>query len=243
MILFIDSGNTRAKWRLVRGAGECLEGSGPNSTSGLLSELSGYGPELLRVVVSTVGSEEAVAALKRDIEAITDAPAIFHWAERTRFGLHNSYSQVTKMGADRWHAMVAAWHLSRRGLAVIDAGSAVTIDYVDDRGRHLGGYILPGLQMMRRSLKVDAARIGFSYTDQLDTRPGNNTSECTNNGLAWMNLALIERIQKDVERYGLYDVFVTGGDADRLLAQGLKAVHRPGLVFDGLALIDQAEAG
>ena len=81
------------------------------------------------------------------------------------------------MGADRWHAMLAGWVRCKASFAVVDAGSAVTVDYVNAGGRHLGGYILPGLQMMRRSLKVDAARIGLgrvsNSTPARDNRPAN----------------------------------------------------------------------
>lgn len=243
MILFIDSGNTRTKWRLSGASGSCVEGVGLSSESDALSVLSRHGPDISRVAVSMVGSDQAEASLRRAIQAMTDAPVTFYGAEKQRFGLRNSYSRVTAMGADRWHAMVGAWVAYRTGLVVVDAGSAVTVDYVGGRGCHLGGYILPGLLMMRRSLRLEAARIGFEHDDQLVTTPGQNTSECTNHGLAWLSSGLIDRIHKDCQSYGLNKLLVTGGDAERLLSLGLEAEHRPGLVLEGLELIDGAGAG
>lgn len=38
------------------------------------------------------------------------------------------------MGADRWHGMYGAWLRHRSGFVVVDAGSAVTLDYVDAGG-------------------------------------------------------------------------------------------------------------
>ena len=240
MILFIDSGNTRTKWRLADSSGKFREGFVCGSESDFLSVLLPYSADISRVAVSMVGSDQAEAALRKAIKAVTDAPVQFYWAEKQRFGLVNSYRQVSAMGADRWHAMVGAWSDFQSGFAVVDAGSAVTVDYVRNDGSHLGGYILPGLMMMRRSLKMDAARIGFEYDDELNTMPGQNTSECTNHGLAWLSSAFIERVHKDCESYDLGKLLVTGGDADRLLSLGLDAEHRSGLVFEGLERIDGA---
>ena len=92
------------------------------------------------------------------LESFCRAPIVFHWAEPHRGGLVNAYTETDRMGADRWHAMYAAWQADAGGFAVVDAGSAITIDYVADSGKHLGGYILPGKQMMLRSLRQDAAQ-------------------------------------------------------------------------------------
>jgi len=240
VILFIDSGNTRTKWRLADSSGKFREGFVCGSESDSLSILLPYGADISRVAVSMVGSDQAEAALRKAIKAVTDAPVHFYWAERQRFGLVNSYRHVFTMGADRWHAMVGAWSVLQTGFAVVDAGSAVTVDFVRTDGAHLGGYILPGLMMMRRSLKMDAARIGFEYDDELDTKPGQSTSECTNHGIAWLTSGVIDRVHKDCESYNLGNLLVTGGDADRFLSLGLDAEHRSGLVFEGLERIDRA---
>lgn len=242
MILLIDSGNTRTKWHLSTASGRHLEGSWANSGDDSLLTLSRHGPGISRVAVSTVGSDQASASLRETIRKLTDAPVAFYWAEKQRFGLINSYNDPRMMGADRWHGMVGAWCAHRSSLAVIDAGSAVTVDYVRNDGCHLGGYILPGLGMMRRSLRMDAARIGFEHDDQLNTVPGQNTSECTNHGLAWLSAGVIDRIHMDCKSLKLDKLLVTGGDAQRLLSLGLQAEHRPGLVFEGLELIDRVEA-
>lgn len=242
MILLIDSGNTRTKWRLAGASGGCIEGFASSSESAALKGLSPYRPDISRVAVSFVGSEQAEANLRDAIRKLTAAPVTFYWAECERFGLVNSYSRVTAMGADRWHAMVGAWSAHHSSLAVVDAGSAVTIDYVRSDGLHLGGYILPGLMMMRRSLRMGAARVGFEYDSQLDIHPGHNTSECTNQGLAWLSAGMIERIDKDRRVHNLDRILVTGGDAERMLSLGMEAEHRPGLVLEGLELIDRAEA-
>jgi len=239
MILLIDAGNTRLKWRLT-GTGGPLEGAAVMADAEPLIGLSGYWSDIDRILVSTVASESARAQLHELLLARAKVPVEYCWAESTRDGLSNSYGDVSRMGADRWHAMLAGWVRCKASFAVVDAGSAVTVDYVNAGGRHLGGYILPGLQMMRRSLKVDAARIGFEQSEQLDTRPGQSTGECVNHGLAWLTEALVQRIHHDAKAFGLSAIYLTGGDARRLQALGLEANVIEGMVLDGLERIASA---
>lgn len=237
MKLFIDAGNTRLKWclddqdcTLATGTGS-LEDENPLSSAG----------ELIRqvrwVAISTVASEERRTHLMGSLAKLCPAPVKFYWSEQSRNGLVNAYQDVARMGADRWHAMYGAWLDHKQGFVVVDAGSAVTIDYVDTSGQHLGGYILPGLQMMLRSLRTDAARIWFDPDQGLATDPGRSTGECVNHGLAWLSGAMIERVIADARKHGLSDLLVTGGDANRLIGLGLPGTHRPDLVLSGLRAI------
>ncbi|WP_323754779.1 type III pantothenate kinase [Marinobacter sp.] len=234
MILLIDSGNTRIKWRLISGVQGVAVGAADLRDPEPFSKLVPYADRISQVCVSTVGSEASQSALEAEVVKVTPAPIRFYWSESQRNGLQNSYQDVSRMGADRWHAMVAAWEHYKAGCAIIDAGSAVTVDYVNDNGLHLGGFILPGLGMMRRSLKLDAARIGFEVDDQLNTRPGKTTGECANHGLAWLTEGVIRQTHRDATTYGLRHILVTGGDASRFIGLGLEARHCRGLVLDGL---------
>ena len=212
------------------------EGAGALDHPSLFDGLDAMAGSIGEVAVSTVGSDESIEQLRCALATRTDAAIRYHWSRQCHLGVTNSYSDVAKMGADRWHGMTAGWHRVKNALAIVDAGSAVTVDYVDEQGQHLGGFILPGLLMMRRSLKLDAARIGFENSDILDIRPGKTTGECVNHGLAWLSASMIARIHSDAESLGLTRILVTGGDAQRLLGLGLDAEHCPDLVFEGLFL-------
>lgn len=239
MILLVDAGNTRAKWRLTGSDGASVkEGFDLASMPSALAQL-GVDDAPQRVAVSSVGSDQATNELDRLLQAYTSAPVYFHWPRATAGGLRNSYADVTRMGADRWHAMVAAWREFAGGVAVVDAGSAVTVDYIDSGGQHLGGFILPGLAMMLRSLSGNTARVIFEPKEHVDTRPGTNTSDAVNHGCDWLISALSSRIRQDCTGYGIDSVVVTGGDAWRWNRLGLNAVHRPGLVLDGLFWADR----
>lgn len=238
MRLLIDAGNTRLKWRLEHDLTVISQGRGSMSSDHPLSDIDQYLGTVSRVAVSTVAREDLRLALHAYLQERVPGEVCFYWAEKERLGLRNSYSDVSAMGADRWHGMYGAWKKRGRGCAVIDAGSAITIDYVSDSGNHLGGYILPGLAMMFKSLKTDAARIAFEPNHAVALEPGQNTGECVNHGMSWVSLAIVQQLHRDVEQMGLSDILVTGGDASRLQAVGLNASEHPSLVLDGLGFID-----
>lgn len=240
MKLLIDAGNTRMKWQLLA-RGEVLEkGIARLDERGNFHDLGPWDDSVERIVISTVIAEDRRCQLQSRLEAAFGAPVIFHWAESRRGKLINAYNDVSKMGADRWHAMCGGWQATGAGgFAVVDAGSAVTVDYVSRAGAHLGGYILPGKQMMLRSLKQDAARIGFDSLDAEQGSPGTSTTECVQHGLAWLREAMVTRISQDCRLFGLDRILVTGGDASGLIGAGLSAVHDPYLVLNGLAAVDR----
>lgn len=244
MRLLIDAGNSRLKWRLEELGRTVAQGLGGIEDSDPLPDLPVEIVNISRVAVSTVASEEKRLCLLRNLSNRVSAPIRFYWSEASREGLVSAYQNHHQMGADRWHAMFGAWLGYRRGFILVDAGSAITVDYVESSGRHMGGFILPGLSMMRRSLQLDAARIDFAPVLAVSTSPGSNTSECVNHGLAWLSSALIDRVHGDAGSIGVGHVLVTGGDSERLLSLGLNAVYQPSLVLDGLASIDaKAHAG
>lgn len=243
MILVVDAGNTRIKWQ-VRDEGRIiLQGamlmSELESGAGLKGEL----PPVSHVAVSTVASECHRERLASALHLSTGLAPRFYWAEHVRGELVNAYPEPGKMGADRWHAMYGAWRASGSGLAVVDAGSAITVDYVRADGRHLGGYILPGRNMMLRSLQSDAARIGFEPGLASLAEPGTNTGECVLQGQAWLFEALQGRLAGDISRYGLDVLHLTGGDAGLFDLPGLPLKRCPSLVLDGLDAIVREDAG
>lgn len=238
MRLLLDAGNTRMKWRLEREGLIIHEGWSALDTDAPFAGIEGYLGSVSRVGVSTVVQEDMRLRLLSYLDGKVAGPVHFYWAEDRRSGLQNSYMNVRTMGADRWHGMYGAWKHYKCGCAVIDAGSAITVDYVDHTGQHVGGYILPGLKMMLKSLKNDAARIAFEAGEVSGTEPGISTAECVNQGLSWLSRAMIERVRKDVLELNLSQTVLTGGDAERLLALGMTAAHHPALVLDGLGYID-----
>jgi type III pantothenate kinase len=77
-------------------------------------------------------------------------------------GVSNGYEHPSRLGADRWVAMIGArWHVLSRGASrpalVVMVGTAVTVDALDTDGRFLGGLILPGFGLMLKALEMGTA--------------------------------------------------------------------------------------
>lgn len=101
-------------------------------------------------------------------------------------------------GVDR---LLAAWYVSRhlpaiqtagasapRGVIVVDAGSAVTVDWVDSAGVFRGGMIYPGFRLAANSLHRDTAALPLLTEIATTTPPpaaGRNTAEAIEAGLFW----------------------------------------------------------
>ncbi|WP_372956479.1 type III pantothenate kinase [Marinobacter sp.] len=242
MKLLLDAGNSRIKWQLRDGVSVVCAGVGQAESADLFNELDDeLWARVESVAVCTVRSEIAREALEHAIGLYTRAPVRFFWTE-PRFGdLVCAYEQPSTMGADRWCAMIAAWHAINSACVVIDAGSAITVDWISARGRHEGGYILPGRNLMLDSLSQKTARVLFQRgQDRTSLSPGRSTSECVLHGVNWLLRALAVELARDAAA----PVLVTGGDG----AYIKKALEEsadpkldvrlcPDLVIDGLAQV------
>ena len=75
-------------------------------------------------------------------------------------GLKTGYTKTEQMGIDRWLSMVACWERYQSSLCIVSCGTALTIDLVDSNGNHLGGYILPGIDLMQKlGISIDEAEL------------------------------------------------------------------------------------
>ncbi|MCF5295373.1 type III pantothenate kinase, partial [Pseudomonas syringae] len=157
-------------------------------------------------------------------------------------GVVNGYDDFERLGLDRWLAFVGAYHLVKRACLVIDLGTAVTSDFVDAGGAHLGGFICTWTPLMRNHLRTHTRRL--RYYDTAAERalvrlvPGRATAEAVERGCSLM-LRGFALTQVEIARGYWGDdfaIFVTGGDA-ALVADVLPGARIvPDLVFVGLAL-------
>ena len=64
--------------------------------------------------------------------------------------LINAYSNSKSLGCDRWLGMIACYEASQgKSYILVDIGTAITIDIINQSGTHLGGLIFPGLKKVR----------------------------------------------------------------------------------------------
>jgi len=101
----------------------------------------------------------------------------------TLLGVINAYATPNILGIDRWLAAVEAYHCaSGTACAVFDLGTAITMDVVDASGQHLGGYIVPGLSLMRESLLKNTAKVRYKQGKERGQGYGINTAEADGHG-------------------------------------------------------------
>lgn len=193
-----------------------------------------------KVIVSCVANDNVWLPIKNACEQLWNIKAEKVNSLNKGFGVTNVYVQADDLGSDRWCAMIGAYHEVDADIIVIDCGSAITIDVLKHSGQHLGGYILPGLKMMKQSLGFNTAKINVTgKQDNKTLSPGSSTAECVNAGIYLAAVNSIEAVVNEQSKI-LKDLccFLTGGDA-ATIAQFLsvKCVLMPDLVLRGLAFI------
>lgn len=238
MRLLLDIGNTAMKWR-CRDGDQVQQGDAVHGRDWLQLVRSEAIPwsEVSRIDVASVAGRDADQQLARAIASRTPVTPAFYYSCAADCGVRNAYQEPARLGVDRWLAVIEAWH--RYGPAIIvDFGSALTLDAVDSAGLHRGGYIVPGLGMLERSLIQGTGSVRVSAEPAPDSlAPGCSTSEGVRHGILRMTVAFVTDAVVAL-REGLPDtapVLLTGGDAARVAALlPWRAELAPDLVLDGL---------
>ncbi len=268
--LLLDAGNTALKWELVapalaRWPGDAAAGAAGRHQGRVAIDAPELAAELARacalagaaaplaVIGCAVSSLERVAAIEAAVRAAgVDA---VHWVraastfEHDGIVLHNGYRAAQQLGADRWLAMIGARaRFPRPALAIINAGTATTIDGVSADGRFLGGVIAPGMDLMRAGLAQGTARLPLAQGEYV--QHPDNTQDAIRTGVLDAQAGLIERRVRRIraQAQGTVQVVLAGGNA-ALLASVLhgqggfaRLAHEPDVVLRGLWHVARAGA-
>lgn len=240
MKLLIDAGNTRIKWALVEGNDWMRSGALPVGQAGELPGLVTASQDIMQIWVSNVAGEE-VAHHIREIGA--GRPAQFHFivAQKMQCGVRNGYSTAAQLGSDRWAALIAAWHLVQGSCLVVNCGTAITIDALSGQGEFLGGLIMPGVELMQRSLMAatDQLKSGYVKPEQgkYQRFPLNTTDALFSGAIQ----AGCGAIQRQHALLGDDAQVVLSGGAAGILKENINLPLRvvDNLVLQGLLLISQ----
>jgi type III pantothenate kinase len=243
MILAFDIGNTFAKWGFVQDGAVVGGGRAVHRGRGLAAALDGLRLDRVprRIVAVNVAGASAEAALAAWAERHHRLPVVAVTAATPARHVRTAYRDPTRLGADRWAAVVGAFHAYGTCL-VADLGTACTLDRVDRDGSHRGGYIVPGIDLMRAALGADTHAV---QVDDAEVEPGawgDDTERCVAAGLRRALASLIDAAAAELAPTGARLV-LTGGDADRV-APWVGAAHRidHDLVLRGAALLAEGDA-
>ena len=236
MILELDVGNSRIKWRLLVADTVTLVREGHVADFEELQQLEELQAEISMARMCSVRSGDVNAKLEEWIASNYGVELLRAQVSRSCGGVTNQYADVSRLGIDRWLAMLAAFRRAGGACMVVDSGTAFTIDVVDAQGLHQGGYIIPGLKLMRTSLEsTTAIRLSEDYSVYSEDL-GHSTDEAVFNGTVTALLATIRQQFELLGPVGTVKTYFAGGDAQLLhrLAglDGSEIVTS--LVFDGL---------
>lgn len=158
-LLLIDAGNSRIKWVNVQNGAWARQGSVETGAWDALRLGLASLPVPQRIVVSNVAGAEAAQQLRAACAA-WPCELEFIRANPAQCGVRNTYADTAQLGSDRWAALIAAWQQVHGACLVVNCGTATTIDTLSETGEFMGGIILPGMGMMRRSLATGTAQLG-----------------------------------------------------------------------------------
>lgn len=210
MNLILDFGNTITKVAVFSGEEalhtERISQPGISYLSGLFSQYKG----ISRCIISAVGGFPAeffdylANTLDQCIELDYTTP----------LPITNLYKTPTSLGYDRIAGVVAASSIFPGSTAlVIDAGSAITYDLINDKAEFTGGNISPGATMRAKALNSFTQKLPFIKLDEEFNLLGNSTETAINSGI--LNGILFEMdsyIDRLKEIYPELKVILTGGD-------------------------------
>jgi len=251
MTLTIDIGNTRVKWVLFQDEAVIDNGVFGYTLDTfkdcfIRAAISLEGAEL---VISNVAGNKIEESLTGILETSGCKNYMYVQTQIEQCGVTNAYSDFSRLGVDRWLAMIAGFNHEKRAegesVCIIDCGTAMTLDIVDGGGHHLGGLITPGYRLMRSVLiqktnnikgidtNPDVASMGLAKTTDDAVRQG--CVQLLVGGLSDMLSRYSENKKNEM------CCIVTGGDADwvtNLLR--VEAMHEPMLVNLGLCHVFRA---
>jgi type III pantothenate kinase len=248
--LALDVGNTRLKWALYEspqpGARVLAHGAQFLEQIETLADGDWRNLPVPRWVMGCVVAGDPVKRRVMDqIEQLPGWDAVPQWVVATaqEAGLTNGYDHPTRLGSDRWVAMIGArQHLELQGLhtpcMVVMVGTAVTVEAIDPAGRFLGGTILPGHGIMLRALESGTAGLHVP-TGQVCDFP-TNTSDALTSGGTFAIAGAVQRMADNLQRHcGQPPVcFMTGGAAWKMApSMSLPVQLIDSLIFDGLLVI------
>lgn len=242
----LDVGNSGAKWRLVSGAKVLGRGTFRWGDEATTSAFLNSTETVKKILVSSVGSREKNLELAQVLENRWHVePWFAATPDRTQTAngtLVNSYAEPARMGVDRWLAMLGCRELCTGAYCVVDVGSALTIDHVNENGQHLGGYIIPGPALMERALLIDTDKVRFDEPARYALSPGESTAEAVRHGIALAQAGAVSLALEQVRE--LDPALVYTGGAGELLMElvGSRANYRQDLVFEGLEMLAEVEA-
>lgn len=212
MNLVIDIGNTRTKFSVFSRGEVLITVPVDDFNPGHIDVLKKEYPELEKVILSSVKnySPELETALQKNFKYFIELET------KTPLPIENCYDSKETLGKDRIAAAVGAFDLyPGSNVLIIDAGTAITYDIINEKNQYLGGNISPGLEMRFKALHQFTDKLPFVQQKEFNKLYGNTTENAI---LAGVQNGIVFELDKTIdtfkEFYNNLQVIITGGNAD-----------------------------
>lgn len=266
-LLAIDVGNTRLKWALYEGdrPGASLLANGAEFLENIESLSEGawaripvaFAPQ--RMIGCIVAGDAVRQRVQEQITEVWDLQSQWVLSSAAEAGIINGYDHPLRLGADRWVAMIGAWHRmlaahaqAPKPIVVVMVGTAVTVEAIGvqastvggPQGKFLGGFILPGHGIMLKALESGTAGLHVPTGDVKEFPT--NTSDALTSGGTYAIAGAIRRMRHHVQNRCGQDpvLYMTGGAGWKMHPWlGLDDVELvENLIFDGLLEVARARS-
>ncbi len=219
MILTIDVGNTRIKSAVFENNTlvEVFVFSNQDCEKFIKNILVKF-DKITNLVVASVGKLQ-----KESFEAFSDQVKIHFITRENNFPFQNNYSTPQTLGIDRMVlAAGAVLRFPKQNRLVIDAGTCITYDFIDENNNYLGGAISPGIRLRYESMHNYTAKLPLLTIEEPKSMIGNTTQQAMHsgviNGLTYEIDGYINALKDKNENF---IIILTGGDSI-FLAKRLK---------------------
>lgn len=197
MKMLIDIGNSRTKWAVTSGEKLLQQAFFNDQLADYIWPEEVVG-EVDKIYLASVASKQYTRSLIKQLWQHFDVEIVQIDSSSKHPDFENGYQAQEQLGVDRWLGVIGARQLVNQGdLIVVDAGTAVNIEWLDLNNIYQGGVIVPGLKLMHQALVGNAAGID-SERDLPKTLVGKNTLECVSSGVVNGVVGAIERVVREL---------------------------------------------
>lgn len=219
MLLAIDVGNTRIKAAVFE-ANTLLEVvvfATEELQQKIAFILKQY-PKIKDTVIASVGT-----TLNSDLNFLKSKTTLHGLSHESSFPFKNRYTTPTTLGIDRMVlAAGAVFQYPNQNRLIIDVGTCITYDFVDENNHYLGGAITPGIGLRYKALNQFTSKLPLLQKTAPDNYIGNSTTQSIHSGVINGTIHEIDGfIEQYKSQYAKFIIILTGGDAD-FLAKRLK---------------------
>lgn len=236
---YLDIGNTYYKMAVFRSGEWSLIAGGRIDHSEEFSS---------KMEVITAGNPLIISSVRNDVmellKSVVPAQSVQIIGNQQIPSDRMDYNTPGTLGLDRFLVANAAYQESGRSVIVIDAGSAITIDLMNEAGVYMGGVITPGVRIQKQAVSDYLPELPVFESVVPKEWPGKSSKECLEWGVnGGLQFAINGFIKRYLLTYNDADVYVTGGDSEiieRVIGADVEIRRRKYLLFDGMRIFSES---